>query len=216
MLLLHIEDDKKRIMETKTQNPVMLYTEQTPNPESLKFVTNRMLFKGTADFREVELAKEWSPMAVALFELPYVKGVYISNNFVTITKEFNYGWQDIMLKLKEFIKQYVSDDLEIIKEGFTEAMEKVEKERGISYQYSGEDAELVKKIKELIDTYVKPAVEMDGGNIEFKSFEEGKVFVEMQGSCSGCPSSTVTLKAGIEGMLKRMVPEVKEVVSMMG
>jgi Fe-S cluster biogenesis protein NfuA len=121
-----------------------------------------------------------------------------------------------MLKLKEYIKQYVSDDLEIMKEGFSEAMEKVEEEKGVSYQYSGEEAELVKKIKELIDTYVKPAVEMDGGNIEFKNFEEGKVFVEMQGSCSGCPSSTVTLKAGIEGMLKRMVPEVKEVVSIMG
>lgn len=203
-------------METKTQNPVMLYTEQTPNPETLKFVTNRLLYKGTADFRTVELANEWSPLAVALFEFPYVKSVYISNNFVTITKEFNYDWQDIMLKLKEYIKQYVSDDLEIMKEGFSEAMEKVEEEKGVSYQYSGEEAELVKKIKELIDTYVKPAVEMDGGNIEFKNFEEGKVFVEMQGSCSGCPSSTVTLKAGIEGMLKRMVPEVKEVVSIMG
>lgn len=203
-------------METKTQNPVMLYTEQTPNPESLKFVTNRMLFKGTADFREAALAKEWSPLAESLFELAYVKGVYICNNFVTITKELNYGWEDIMLKLKEFIKQYVSDEKEIVKDGFLEAMEKLHQERGASYEYTGEEAELVKKIRELIDTYVKPAVEMDGGNIEFKSFEQGTVYVEMQGSCSGCPSSTVTLKAGIEGMLKRMVPEVKEVVSLMG
>ena len=87
-------------METKTASPVMLYTEQTPNPESLKFVTNRMLYKGTADFRTRELADEWSPLASALFDQPYVYGVYICNNFVTITKEMNYQWEDIMLKLK--------------------------------------------------------------------------------------------------------------------
>ncbi|HRD07837.1 MAG TPA: NifU family protein, partial [Saprospiraceae bacterium] len=86
----------------------------------------------------------------------------------------------------------------------------------IEAEYSGEDAELVKKIKELIDTYVKPAVEMDGGNIEFRSFNQGVVSVVLQGSCSGCPSSTITLKSGIEGMLKRMVPEVTEVVAEMG
>jgi len=199
-----------------TKSPVMLYTEQTPNPESLKFVTNRMLYRGTADFREEELAREWSPLATALFELPYVKGVYICNNFVTVTKELNYAWEDIMLKLKEFIKAYVEEGGAIVSDGFSEAMAKIEEERGASYEYSEDEAELVKKIKELIDTYVKPAVEMDGGNIEFKSFQEGKVTLIMQGACSGCPSSTVTLKAGIEGMLKRMVPEVQEVISEMG
>lgn len=206
------------IMEspTVTKSPVLLYTEQTPNPESLKFVTNRMLYRGTADFREEELAREWSPLASELFDLPYVKGVYISNNFVTVTKEFNYAWEDLMLKLKEFIKGYVQEDKQIIKDGFTEAMDAIEAERGASYDYSEDDAEIVSKIKELIDTYVKPAVEMDGGNIEFKHFKEGVVTVILQGSCSGCPSSTVTLKSGIEGMLKRMLPQVKEVVSEMG
>lgn len=203
-------------MEAAVKNPIMIYTEQTPNPESLKFVTNKMLFKGTADFREEALAKEWSPLAAELFEMPFVKGVYVCNNFVTVTKEFNFGWEDIMLKLKEFIKTYVSEGKVIISEGFEEAMAEIEKENGVAYQYTGEEAELVKKIKELIDTYVKPAVEMDGGNIEFKSFDSGVVTVVLQGSCSGCPSSTVTLKAGIEGMLKRMVPEVTEVVSEMG
>lgn len=202
---------------TATKSPVMLYTEQTPNPESLKFVTNRMLFKGTADFREEDLAKEWSPLGTALFELPYVKGVYICNNFVSITKEFNYSWEDIMLKLKDFIKKYVEKDGEIVSEGFEAAMVKVEEERGASYEYSEDETVIVQKIKDLIDTYVKPAVEMDGGNIEFKSFDsDGIVTVILQGACSGCPSSTVTLKSGIEGMLKRMVPEVKEVVSEMG
>lgn len=199
-----------------TKSPVLLYTEQTPNPESLKFVTNRMLYKGTADFREEELAREWSPMAATLFDLPYVKGVYICNNFVTLTKEFNYAWEDVMLKAKEYIKKYIEEDGLVIKEGFADAMAAIEAERGASYEYSEDEAELVKKIKELIDTYVKPAVEMDGGNIEFKHFNEGVVTVVMQGSCSGCPSSTVTLKSGIEGMLQRMVPEVKEVVAEMG
>ena len=193
----------------------MLYTEQTPNPESLKFVTNRMLYKGTADFREASLAETWSPMGKELFEMPFVKGVYICNNFVTITKEFNYSWEDIMMKLKEFIKKYVEDEKEIIKEGFAAEMEKMEEEN-LLQSYSEDEAVLVKKIKDLIDTYVKPAVEMDGGNIEFKSFKDGIVTVILQGSCSGCPSSTVTLKSGIEGMLKRMVPEVQEVVSEMG
>ncbi|MCB0687799.1 MAG: NifU family protein [Saprospiraceae bacterium] len=203
-------------METISKSPVMLYTEQTPNPESLKFVTNRMLYRGTADFREPEMAIEWSPIAVALFELPYVKGVYICNNFVTITKEFSYTWDDIMLLLKDFIKNYIDEDGVIINPGFEEEKARIEAESGVEYQYSGDEADLVKRIKDLIDTYVKPAVEMDGGNIEFKSFDKGRVTVILQGSCSGCPSSTVTLKAGIEGMLKRMIPEVTEVISEMG
>jgi NFU1 iron-sulfur cluster scaffold homolog, mitochondrial len=201
---------------TAVKSPVMLYTEQTPNPETLKFVTNRMLYKGTADFKEAGLAETWSPLALELFSFPYVKGVYICNNFVTITKEFNYAWEDIMLKLKEYIKQYITDEKEIVKEGFEEALKAMQDIQVDNIQYSTEDGELVKKIKELIDTYVKPAVEMDGGNIEFKSFNKGVVEVILQGSCSGCPSSTVTLKSGIEGMLKRMVPEVTEVVAEMG
>ncbi|MEL7377577.1 MAG: NifU family protein, partial [Bacteroidota bacterium] len=130
--------------------------------------------------------------------------------------EFNYAWEDIMIKLKEYIKDYLStnDGDQIVKEGFTEVMAKAEAER-VAEEYSGDDAELVRQIKELIDTYVKPAVEMDGGNIEFKSYKEGVVTVIMQGACSGCPSSTVTLKSGIEGMMKRMVPQVKEVVQEM-
>ncbi|MBK6362478.1 MAG: NifU family protein [Saprospiraceae bacterium] len=201
-------------MET-IKSPVMLYTEQTPNPETLKFVTNKMLYRGTADFKEEELAKDWSELASALFVFPYVKGVYICNNFVTVTKEFTYQWEDIMLPLKEFIKKYIADENPIISDGFEEAMKDIEKEKS-TREYTGDEAVLVEKIKELIDTYVKPAVEMDGGNIEFKSFDKGIVTVILQGSCSGCPSSTVTLKSGIEGMLKRMVPEVTEVVSEMG
>lgn len=203
-------------MESTVKNPVMIYTEQTPNPESLKFVTNRMLFRGTADFRTADLAEEWSPMASSLFQKPYVKGVYICNNFVTISKEMNYAWEDIMLQLKDFIKAQVDEGVVAVNDGFEEAMAKLEEENGAGYQYSEEETEIVKKIKELITTYVRPAVEMDGGNIEFKAYDKGKVIVVLQGSCSGCPSSTVTLKSGIEGMLKRMVPQVTEVIAEMG
>jgi Fe-S cluster biogenesis protein NfuA len=201
---------------TVTKSPVLLYTEQTPNPESLKFVTNRILYKGTADFREEALAKEWSPLGAALFAFPYVKGVYITNNFVTISKEFNYDWAEIMLKLKDFIKNYIEEGGAIVNEGFAEAMAALEQKDISDKGYSESDTEIVQTIKNLIDQYVKPAVESDGGNIEFKSYDAGKVFVILQGSCSGCPSSSVTLKSGIEGMLKRMVPEVTDVVSEMG
>jgi NFU1 iron-sulfur cluster scaffold homolog, mitochondrial len=199
---------------TAVKSPVMLYTEQTPNPETLKYVTNKLLYRGIADFKEKDLADEFSPFAKNLMELPYVKAVYISNNFVTVTKEFNYDWTEIMLKIKEFIKNYLDDDGRIVLDGFAEYLER-EQAKNNAVQFTGEQGEIAKKVKELIDTYVKPAVEMDGGNIEFKAFENGRVHVIMQGSCSGCPSSTVTLKSGIEGMLKRMVPEVQEVVQEM-
>jgi NFU1 iron-sulfur cluster scaffold homolog, mitochondrial len=202
-------------METLVKSPVMLYTEQTPNPETLKYVTNRLLFRGIADFKDKDLAADWSPMANSLMELPYVKAVYFSNNFVTLTKEFNYEWTDIMLKLKEFIKDFIENGGIIVKEGYEDFMSQ-QSAQSDAAQFTGEDGEIAKKIKELIDTYVKPAVEMDGGNIEFKAFDKGKVYVTMQGSCSGCPSSSVTLKSGIEGMLKRMVPEVTEVIQEMG
>jgi len=192
----------------------MLYTEETPNPESLKYVTNRMLYRGIAEFKEKDTAAQWSPLATTLMELPYVRSVYFNNNYVTITKEFNYEWTDMMLKLKEFVKNYLEDGGVVIKDGFAEYAEQLEAASN-AVQFTGEGGEIAKKVKDLIDMYVKPAVEGDGGNIEFKAFENGKVYVTMQGSCSGCPSSTVTLKAGIEGMLKRMVPEVTEVVQEM-
>lgn len=197
-----------------TITPVMLYTEQTPNPESLKFVTNKMLYQGTADFRDEELARKWSPLASALFDMAYVRGVYITNNFVTITKEMNYDWEDVKLKIKDFLKKYIQEGGQILKEGFEEEAERIRVEHAAK-NFTGEAGDIARKVKELIDTYVKPGVEMDGGNIEFKAYENGKVYVTMQGACSGCPSSSVTLKAGIEGMLKRMVPEVQEVIQEM-
>lgn len=200
-----------------TKPPVMLYTEQTPNPETLKFVTNQMLYpRKMADFPadEKELAAEWSPLATELFNFDYVQGVYICNNFVTISKAPATEWASIMMELKTFIKAYVEEGKVVMKEGFEEVKAKLEAEE--EEQYTGDDAELVAKIKQLLDKYVRPAVEMDGGNIKFHSFDKGVVNVILQGSCSGCPSSSGTLKVGIEGMLKRMVPEVKSVEAIMG
>lgn len=200
-------------METTTKkNPVLLYTEQTPNPESLKFVCNRMLYSGIAEFKTSELATQWSPLASVLFEKDYVQAVYISNNFITITKKPAFDWHEIMVPAKDFIKNYLESDKVIVNEGFDDYVIQQEIQNDTS-NYTEKEAEIVKRIKEMIQMYVKPAVEMDGGNIEFKSFVNGIVTVGMQGSCSGCPSSTVTLKSGIEGLLKRMVPEVTEVVA---
>lgn len=201
-------------MNTGTASLVMIYTEQTPNPESLKFVTNRLLYRGTADFKEEEMAREWSPMAAALFDLPYVRGVYISSSFVTVTKELNYEWSEIMFRLKTFIKKYIESGAAIIKDGY-EAVAEEEQAKIAAEQFVGEGGDVSQRIKELIDAHVKPAVAMDGGNIEFRAYENGTVYVIMQGSCNGCPSATVTLKAGIEAMLKQMVPEVREVVQEM-
>ena len=203
-------------MNTTVKSPVLIYTEQTPNPSTLKFVTNRMLYQGTADFKTAETAVDYSPLAQALFTRDEVDGVYICNNFVTVTKKEDLDWQVIMLELKDFIKDYVESDKEIVSAGYEAVKEELEAAQEADINYDEKDAEIVVKIKELINTYVKPAVEMDGGNIEFKKYVDGDVYVTMQGSCSGCPSSTVTLKAGIEGMLKRMVPEVKEVIAEMG
>jgi Fe-S cluster biogenesis protein NfuA len=127
-------------MENKSvnQQPIMLYTEQTPNPESLKFVTNRMNFKGTADFKTEELANEWSALASVLFEKPFVKGVYICNNFVTVTKELNYSWDDIMMDLKTFIKEYLESGKEVVKEGYQEAISEMEMQQS-DIEYSAED-----------------------------------------------------------------------------
>lgn len=204
------------VIKERKVPPVLMFTEATPNPESLKFVTNRLIFRGTADFPEVEWAEMWSPMAAALFELPYVKGVYICNNFVTVTKEQDYSWFELKIRLKEWIKKYIESGSLIIKDGFIEAQEAKRAKLRADLEYSGDDAIIINRIEELLETHIKPGVAMDGGNIELKSYKDGVVTVIMEGSCSGCPSSTVTLKAGIESLLKREVPVVTEVVADMG
>lgn len=194
----------------KTGNTLIsIYTEMTPNPETMKFVANKLLYPGkSVDFQDEESAKA-SPLAMELFSFPFIKSVFIASNFVTLTKtNETENWQDVIPSIKQFLKEYLEEGKTIINE------EEIASRKTVSSnEVSLDDGDVVKRIKELLENYVKPAVEMDGGAIQFKSYEDGRVNLMLQGSCSGCPSSMITLKAGIEGMMKRMIPEVKEVVA---
>jgi NFU1 iron-sulfur cluster scaffold homolog, mitochondrial len=193
----------------KTGSPIIsIYTEMTPNPETMKFVANKLLYPGKSiDFPDVESAKP-SPLAVELFGFPFVKAVFIASNFVTLTKNPDTEWNDVTPSIRQFIKEFLEEGKTVINE---EEVVTIKKES--SNEVLADDDDVVKRIKELLENYVKPAVEMDGGAIQFKSYDAGTVNLMLQGSCSGCPSSMITLKAGIEGMMKRMIPEVQEVVA---
>ena len=190
-----------------TQFVLEIYTESTPNPESQKFVTNiHLLPNYVAEYRSKESATE-SELAQELFDIPFVSGVFISNNFVTITKKPDYEWYEISPELKEAIKKFINSGRPVVSQSLLAKGEPTE-----AVPSPGE-SDVETKIKELLDKYVKPAVENDGGHIAFRSFDNGTVNLSLQGSCSGCPYSMITLKSGIEGLLKRMVTEVVEVVA---
>ena len=194
-------------MESTTKIPVMIYTESTPNPNTLKFVTNKaLLLNDAVDFQHIDETNE-APLAKALFGFEGVTNVFISNNFVTITKQEELLWAEMMIPIKEFLKKYIDEEGVILNENF------VKLAKTASNEINENDSDVEICIKGALDKYVKPAVEMDGGNISFVKFEDGKLTLQLQGSCSGCPSSTVTLKQGIENLLKRFVPEVQEVVA---
>lgn len=177
---------------------INVYTESTPNPATMKFIVNKLLINGSVDYATKESAEK-SPFAKELYKFSFVNGVFFASNFVTVTKTEDAEWNDIEPILKEFVK------------GAVESEYKVQLEEQEEVAFEGTDTEI--KIQQILNDYVRPAVEQDGGAITYRSFDEGIVTVELRGSCSGCPSSTVTLKAGIENLLKRMVPEVTEVVS---
>lgn len=182
-------------MENKTVN---IYLEANPNPNSLKFVADYMLVEPgkNYDFPDLESAKN-APLAAELFEFDYVRRVFYMSNFITITKTEDKQWMEIQEELKEHIKNYLESGQPLLVQS--------------ALDDQVEETEMDTKIRGLLDEYVKPAVEQDGGAIEYKSFEDGVVKVFLQGSCSGCPSATVTLKSGIENLLKSMIPEVKAV-----
>lgn len=197
----------------KTGNPVIsIYTEMTPNPETMKFVANKLLYPGkSADFPD-EASAGPSPLAKELFSFPFIKSVFIASNFITLTKTIDTeDWQEVIPTIKQFLKDYLENGGVVVNDEEMQALRATQPVA--SNEVSADDDDIVKRIKELLENYVRPAVEMDGGNIQFRSYKEGKVNLMLQGSCSGCPSSMVTLKAGIEGMMKRMIPEVKEVVA---
>ena len=178
-----------------------IQTEFTPNPSSLKFLPGKIVMeKGTADFRNVEKAKH-SPLALNLFKIDGVEGVFFGSDFIAITKNDNHEWQILKPSISETIIEYYKSGTAIMPQG----------EEDKTSASDTEDNEAVIKIKEILDTKVRPAVAKDGGDITFQSFDNGIVYLQMKGSCSGCPSSTATLKAGIENMLKHYVPEVREV-----
>lgn len=178
---------------------INVYTERTPNPATMKFLVNKLLVNGSLDYPDREKAQE-SPFARELFKFNFVHGVFFASNFVTVTKTADAEWEDIEALLKEFVKGAVESELKVQEVVADEDVE-----------FEGSETEI--RIQQILHDYVRPAVEQDGGAIDYRSFDNGTVTVELRGSCSGCPSSIITLKAGIEGLLKRMVPEVEEVVA---
>lgn len=191
----------------KTGNTIVsIYTEMTPNPETMKFVANKLLYPGKSiDFPD-EASAGPSPLAQELFAFPFIRGVFIASNFVTLSKTADTDWNDVIPTVREFLKAYLEEGKTILNESEIPVRTK-DSDNGEN------DSDVVRRIKELLENYVKPAVEMDGGAIAFRSYNDGVVNLMMQGSCSGCPSSMITLKSGIEGMMKRMIPEVKEVIA---
>lgn len=191
--------------------PIYIYTELSPNPNSMKFVLNFELVPDGLSFdypshaAALEPGKA-SPLAADLFQFPHIQRVFIASNFITITKDDAVAWEDVLYDTKQFIKIYFEENQPVFEKQTIESNTMI---------VEANDTETVQKIKAVLDQYVRPAVESDGGAINFHSFDEesGAVKVLLQGSCSGCPSSTLTLKSGIENLLTRMVPNVKTVVA---
>ncbi|GAB1444690.1 NifU family protein [Flammeovirgaceae bacterium] len=188
-------------MLRQAEKSIHIYLESNPNPNSLKFVLNEVLVPDgmSFDFPNPESAKE-APLALELFQYPFVNRVFYMSNFVTVTKNEDVMWIEVQDTIKKHIKKFLEEGKLILDSKAPEVEEITE------------DSEIVQKIKSILDEYIKPAVEQDGGAISFHSFIDGVVTVTLQGSCSGCPSSTITLKAGIENLFKNMMPgEIKSV-----
>lgn len=190
-------------MEKK--KPVSIYAESTPNPAVLKFVANRQLVATSYEFVSIEDAK-YSPLATELFHLPFVKSVYFDENFISVTKYEVADWSEITTDLREFIRNYIESGKDIILADAPKALNKTGSQ--VEANFADYD-DISKEIITILDEYVRPAVASDGGNIEFQSYDPAtkRVSVILQGACSGCPSSTYTLKNGIENMLKQMLKD---------
>ncbi len=194
--------------------PTTLYAELTPNPNTMKFVADRIIFESAdaVEYKSQSEAKGSSELAVQLFNFPFVKGVFIASQFVTITKSADLNWDLITFELREFIREFLVKT-EIAVERIPEATAETVKEEAPKKYRDISPSEYDDAIRNILTEMVKPAVESDGGAIDFVSFKDGVVTVELRGSCSGCPSSTVTLKQGIERILTAELPVVKEVVA---
>ena len=192
-----------------------IYAESTPNPEVMKFVSNRMLSDKSLEILTASEGKD-IPLVNELFKLPFVKSVFISSNFVSVTKTENVEWQTIALQLRIYIADYLNS-IEIINHTESISITKIEESEDTSERKTEDKREFEgteKEIADLLDEYIRPAVEGDGGSITLHSFKDGIVSVTLSGACNGCPSSTVTLKQGIEGLLKQKIGDkIKEVVA---
>ena len=203
------------------KRPVTIYAEMTPNPNTMKFVADRMLVEPgqVVEFLNRQEAVGHSSLAESLFNFPFITSIFINNNFVTIYKNESIEWSDISLELREFIRDWLSKNEKVV-----EVMPEIKEISSENEVPTGLIPEPVinsvtdQKIVDLIAEYVQPAVEQDGGAIHFQSFNEdsGQVTVLLKGSCSGCPSSTATLKGGVETLLKTHIPEISEVVALNG
>ena len=183
---------------------MFIQTEQTPNPQTLKFLPGKVVMEeGTAFYQKIDEAGD-SPFARRLFAIEGVNGVFFGSDFITITKSNSYEWQVMKPSVLGCIIDHFNSGDKTVEKTIT-------KEDEGSLKNKEDDSDIVKQIKELLDTRVRPAVAMDGGDIIYNDFEDGIVYLKMQGACSGCPSSTATLKMGIENMLKHYIPEVQEV-----
>lgn len=190
-------------MEKKTV--VTVYAEMTPNPQAMKFVMDIYLCETPIEYSSAQQAAE-NLLAKKLFEFEGIKNVFILSNFITLTKEGKQDWYELLTPIRETIKNYfLNNDAPVLTA--------VPAQPVVTSKEVIPSTELESKIKSVLEEYVRPAVEQDGGAIDFKSYKDGKVTLLMRGSCSGCPSSSVTLKGGIENLFKRMLPEVKEVVA---
>jgi Fe-S cluster biogenesis protein NfuA len=190
--------------------PVTVYAESTPNPSAMKFVANKKIVTALFEFTSIDEAK-LSPLATELFRFSYVKSVFIDENYVSITKYNIAEWQDITIELREFIRSYIENGKDVVLPHAADTLKKSTSQ--IDNHFESLD-DISKEIINILEEYVKPAVASDGGNIQFISYdaERKNVSVMLQGACSGCPSSTYTLKSGIENMLKEMLPGKVEMV----
>ena len=195
--IINIDENKAK------KQPVTVYGETTPNPAALKFVVSKMLTKNAIEFKNIDQTGP-SPLAKELFKFPYVKEVFIDENYISVTKYEINEWQEITLELRSFIKQYIENGGTVLDENFIQTV--TAKEDTKAKEFDNLDV-TSQQIINILEEYVKPAVQADGGNIAFDSYNETDktVKVILQGACSGCPSSTFTLKSGIENMLKSML-----------
>ncbi|WDO13363.1 NifU family protein [Flavobacterium sp. WW92] len=192
------------ITEKKVQKqPLTVYAESTPNPSVQKFVGSKMMTKTAMEFKNIDEAAS-SPLALELFKFPYVKEVFIDENYISVTKYAVKEWQDITYELRTFIKEFIENGGTVIDEDVAAMNPKIEKQKIENFDNLDTTSQ---QIINILEEYVKPAVAADGGNILFDSYDEKekRVKVVLQGACSGCPSSTFTLKSGIENMLKDML-----------